>query len=1217
MRKSWMVALLLTAGVAGCGDGGDTKTIFFVRILQGTAPSPISRIDLEVQKDATTFMVPLEATGGGALTLPITREVKLPDDQSGAVIVTATARNAAGDNVGVGRAPATIVPGETITLELEFGKDLTLTDGGMPDGEVPTEALLTITPTDTDYGLVVLGQSRSVTFTVQNGGQQSSGLVNLAVGGRDQANFTITSGSNCVGASLSAGASCTFDVVFNPSATGVSMGSVSATATPGGTATAMLTGTAAFGDALAMSPLSRDFGSIVLGSSSTATTFTVTNTGGIATPALTTAVSGTNAADFVISSNGCAGTMVGPGLTCTLAVTFTPGSAGARNATLTVTSTGGNVAATLSGMGLAQAALTITPATQSLGNVVQNTAASTTFTVRNTGGTATGALSVVRSGANAAEVTTSGCTAALAAGASCTLTATLTPTTVGAKTATITVNGTPGGSAVATLTATAVAPGALTVTPTSASFGALLLNTDSGAQSFTVRNTGGAPTGVPTASLTGSAAGDYRFSANGCTAALAPNATCTVSIIFRPTLAGGRGAAFEITASPGGLASASLSGTGQRPAALSASATTQPFGTIDVGSSSTPFTWTISNTGDVPSGVPTLTPTGATTQYVVTNNCTAAIAAGGSCTIVVTFRPTTGGAANLSLSLTASPGGTVALSATGTGRPLSLLSVTVNGNGAGSVTSSPAGINCSSGTCTSSYVATTTVTLSANPNTTTSVFAGWMGDCTGTGSCILSMAAARNVTATYTLRRWTLSVAPAPGAPSSVATFGSVGIACPGDCTQDYDHGSSVVVRATPGADRTFTGWGYAGCPGTGDCSLTMTSNVTLAPTFALTPYPVAVTINGGPGGVLVTSSPGGISCAPTCSANFPYSSSVTLTPAAAAGYRMIWGTGPCAGSTGACSFAVPSGGTSARADYIEQRTVTVTGLGGGASATSYLQGNVCAPTCTGTFDVGASVRVDGQADAVNARFQSMTGAGTNCSPFDVRGQSCSFTVATGTDYTVNVLYQSRLSVQADLGVRVIEQRLRLFDCFFGSTTCEGWVNYNASVDITYELHFDPGNVQLVDWGGLCNGTPITPLRAPEDADFPNADGPSPTSCRFRVTTPGSATLKMYPSYRLHRFGSDFGVVFDTEVDPDGAVAGPMYLNCKTNGNRTYAGYVCNPRVPYGRRWLVARPDPGHIFGNWDAPCQARRKHGVTGDEYCLIDVQPGTDDLNAYASFR
>ena len=118
MRKSWMVALLLTAGVAGCGDGGDTKTIFFVRILQGTAPSPISRIDLEVQKDATTFMVPLEATGGGALTLPITREVKLPDDQSGAVIVTATARNAAGDNVGVGRAPATIVPGETITLEL-------------------------------------------------------------------------------------------------------------------------------------------------------------------------------------------------------------------------------------------------------------------------------------------------------------------------------------------------------------------------------------------------------------------------------------------------------------------------------------------------------------------------------------------------------------------------------------------------------------------------------------------------------------------------------------------------------------------------------------------------------------------------------------------------------------------------------------------------------------------------------------------------------------------------------------------------------------------------------------------------------------------------------------------------------------------------------------------------------------------------------------------
>ncbi len=1215
MLKRWLGLVGVFALLTGCGDGGDTKTIFFVRILQGTAPSPITRIDLEVQKDATTFMVPLEATGGGDLTLPITREVKLQDDQSGAVIVTATARNAAGENVGVGRAPATIVPGETITLELEFGKDLTLTDGGMPDpdGEVPTDALLTITPTDTDYGLVILGQSRSVTFTVRNGGQQSSGLVNLAVGGRDQSNFSITAGSTCVGASLSAGASCSFDVVFNPSAQGVSMGSVSASATPGGTATALLTGAATLGDSITLSPATRDFGSIVLGSSSTATTFTVTNTGGSATPALTTAIAGSQATDFVIGTNTCAGAMVGAGLTCTVAVSFTPGGAGARSATLTVTSTAGPASVSLTGTGLAQAALTITPATQSLGNVVQNTTASTTFTVRNTGGTATGALSVVRSGTNAAEVTTSGCTAALTAGQSCTLTASLTPTTVGAKTTTITVTGTPGGSAVATLTATAVAPGALTVTPTSANFGALLLNTDSGAQSFTVRNTGGAATGVTTASLTGSAAADYRFSANGCTAALAPNATCTVSIIFRPTVAGGRGAAFEVTASPGGLASASLSGTGQRPAALSASATTQPFGTIDVGSSSTPFTWTISNTGDVASGVPTLTPTGATTQYTITNNCTAAIAAGGNCTIVVTFRPTTGGAANLSLSLTASPGGTVALSATGTGRPLSLLSVTVNGNGAGTVTSSPAGINCSSGTCTASYVATTTVTLSANPNTTTSVFAGWTGDCTGMGSCMVSMAAARNVTATYTLRRYTLSVAPAPGSPSSVATFGSAGIACPGDCTQDYDHGTSVTIRATPGANRTFTGWGYAGCPGTGDCTLTMTGNVTLAPSFTLTPYPVAVTISGGPGGVLVTSSPGGISCAPTCSANFPYSSSVTLTPAAAAGYRMVWGTGPCAGSTGACSFAVPSGGTSARADYIEQRTVTVTGLGGGASATTYLQGSVCAPTCTGTFDVGAGVRVDGQADTINARYQSMSGAGTSCSGFDPRGESCSFNVASGTNYTVNVLYQSRLQVQADLGVRVIEQRLNLFDCFFGSTTCEGWVNYNAAVDITYRLHTDPNNVQLVDWGGLCNGTKITPLRAPEDADNFNTVGPDPTSCAFQVTTPGTATLKMYPSYRLHRFGTRFGTVIDTEIDPRNP-AGPMYLLCATDGQQALPGSVCNPRVPYGRRWLIAIPDAGHTFENWDATCI---DYGTYPPEYCLIDVQPQTTDFYAYAGFR
>lgn len=74
-----------------------------------------------------------------------------------------------------------------------------------------------------------------------------------------------------------------------------------------------------------------------------------------------------------------------------------------------------------------------------------------------------------------------------------------------------------------------------------------------------------------------------------------------------------------------------------------------------------------------------------------------------------------------------------------------VLSVTHAGNG--SVTSTPAGIDCGSD-CSESYAAGTQVTLSASPQTG-AVFAGWSGACSGAGSCTVSMDAARLVTATF------------------------------------------------------------------------------------------------------------------------------------------------------------------------------------------------------------------------------------------------------------------------------------------------------------------------------------------------------------------------------------------------------------------------------------------------------------------------------------
>jgi hypothetical protein len=77
------------------------------------------------------------------------------------------------------------------------------------------------------------------------------------------------------------------------------------------------------------------------------------------------------------------------------------------------------------------------------------------------------------------------------------------------------------------------------------------------------------------------------------------------------------------------------------------------------------------------------------------------------------------------------------------------LTVTRAGTGSGSVTSSPAGISCGAD-CSESYDYSTVVTLTATADTG-STFAGWSGDCSGTGTCVVTMSAAKSVTATFTL----------------------------------------------------------------------------------------------------------------------------------------------------------------------------------------------------------------------------------------------------------------------------------------------------------------------------------------------------------------------------------------------------------------------------------------------------------------------------------
>ncbi len=88
------------------------------------------------------------------------------------------------------------------------------------------------------------------------------------------------------------------------------------------------------------------------------------------------------------------------------------------------------------------------------------------------------------------------------------------------------------------------------------------------------------------------------------------------------------------------------------------------------------------------------------------------------------------------------------------------LTVSLAGTGSGTVTSSPAGINCGID-CSEAFASGTEVTLTASTSSA-STFSGWSGACAGTGACKVTMSATRSVTATFT-KESTPPPPPGPG----------------------------------------------------------------------------------------------------------------------------------------------------------------------------------------------------------------------------------------------------------------------------------------------------------------------------------------------------------------------------------------------------------------------------------------------------------------------
>jgi hypothetical protein len=162
------------------------------------------------------------------------------------------------------------------------------------------------------------------------------------------------------------------------------------------------------------------------------------------------------------------------------------------------------------------------------------------------------------------------------------------------------------------------------------------------------------------------------------------------------------------------------------------------------------------------------------------------------------------------------------------------LNVGKPGTGSGTVSSTPAGIDCGPD-CSETYTHGTNVTLTAAP-ATGSTFGGWSGACSGAAAtCAVAMDAVKNVTATFILNTYALTVQRA-GTGNGTISSTPVGINCGSDCDEVYGHGTAVALAATPAPGSSFAGWSGSGCSGTAACAVSMTEARTVLATFTLDP---------------------------------------------------------------------------------------------------------------------------------------------------------------------------------------------------------------------------------------------------------------------------------------------------------------------------------------------------------------------------------------------
>lgn len=475
------------------------------------------------------------------------------------------------------------------------------------------------------------------------------------------------------------------------------------------------------------------------------------------------------------------------------------------------------------------------------------------------------------------------------------------------------------------------------------------------------------------------------------------------------------------------------------------------------------------------------------------------------------------------------------------------LTVSQSGNGAGRITSIPAGITCGI-TCTQRFdhgaVVTLTVTAAIS-----STFTGWQGACTGNKAvCAVTMDAAKAVTATFTLKQYALNVIKS-GNGAGAVTSSPPGINCGLTCTQSLQHGAQITLTATAADNAIFTGWQGACTGALPTCALTIGATQQVTATFTLKQYTLTVTPTGNGSGV-VTSIPGGINCGLTCTVKLDHGARLTLTATAAPPALLTGWQGACSGSSPLCVVTLDANKALTVAFTLKQYALIVNQAGSGAGAvTSTPPGLDCGSTCTLRLYHGTRITVTATA-AISSTFMGWNGACLGAQTVCVidmdRAQQVTATFALNA--------YDLLVIRAGNGGGTVSSSPAGIDC---GTICTLRAGHGKVITLTAT----PDNASIfTGWRGACTDAAVL--------------------CTLTVGTAQAVTATFtHKQYALTvtKTGSGAGVVTSL----------PTIIHC---------GITCTASIEHGAVVTLTATASAHsLFGGWAGAC--------TGFEPCVVTM--------------